>query len=97
MIKVPESLSFEEVAPIFCAGVTTYKALKISEAKPGDWVAIFGIGGLGHVAVQYAKAMGFHIVAVDTSDDKLELAKDLGAELTVNAVKEDAAAITCKG
>ncbi|MCQ6265228.1 alcohol dehydrogenase AdhP [Fictibacillus sp. WQ 8-8] len=96
VIKVPESLSFEEVAPIFCAGVTTYKALKVSEAKPGHWVAIFGVGGLGHVAVQYAKAMGFHIVAVDTSDDKLELAKDLGAQLTINAVKEDTAAIIQK-
>ncbi|MGG1575461.1 alcohol dehydrogenase AdhP [Fictibacillus sp. NRS-1165] len=96
VVKVPEHLSFEEVAPIFCAGVTTYKALKVSDAKPGDWVAIFGVGGLGHVAVQYAKAMGFHVVAVDTGDDKLELAKDLGAELTVNAVKEDAASIIQK-
>jgi len=89
VVKVPENLSFEEVAPIFCAGVTTYKALKVSEAKPGDWVAIYGIGGLGHVALQYAKAMGFNVIAVDIQDDKLELAKELGADLTVNGMKTD--------
>ncbi|RBW68476.1 alcohol dehydrogenase AdhP [Bacillus taeanensis] len=87
--KIPDNLSFEEVSPIFCAGVTTYKALKVSEAKPGDWVAIYGIGGLGHVALQYAKAMGFNVVAVDIQDDKLELAKELGADFTVNGMKGD--------
>lgn len=92
VVKVPDNLEFVDAAPLFCAGVTTYKALKVSEAKPGDWVAIFGIGGLGHLAVQYAKAMGLHVVAVDTVDDKLELAKELGADLAVNPLKEDAAA-----
>ncbi|MBJ8027548.1 alcohol dehydrogenase AdhP [Bacillus cereus group sp. N21] len=92
VVKVPDNLEFVDAAPLFCAGVTTYKALKASEAKPGDWVAIFGIGGLGHLAVQYAKAMGLHVVAVDTVDDKLELAKELGADLAVNPLKEDAAA-----
>lgn len=87
--KIPDSLSSVEAAPILCAGVTTYKALKVSGAKPGDWVAIYGIGGLGHIALQYAKAMGFNIVAVDISDDKLELAKKLGADEAVNGMKEN--------
>lgn len=91
VVKIPDNLSFEEAAPIFCAGVTTYKALKVTGAKPGEWVAIYGIGGLGHVAVQYAKAMGLHVVAVDLGDEKLELAKELGADLVVNPLKEDAA------
>ncbi|RUQ28471.1 alcohol dehydrogenase AdhP [Peribacillus cavernae] len=91
VVKVPEGLDFAEVSPIFCAGVTTYKALKVSEAKPGDWVAIYGIGGLGHVALQYAKAMGFNVIAVDIQDDKLELAKELGADITVNGLKNDPA------
>ncbi|WP_153730582.1 alcohol dehydrogenase AdhP [Sporosarcina obsidiansis] len=89
--KIPENLSSVEAAPILCAGVTTYKALKVSGAKPGDWVAIYGIGGLGHVALQYAKAMGFNVVAVDIADEKLELAKKLGADITINGMKEDPA------
>ncbi len=89
--KIPESLSSVDAAPILCAGVTTYKALKVSGAKPGDWVAIYGIGGLGHVALQYAKAMGFNVVAVDIADEKLELAKELGADETINGLKEDPA------
>lgn len=91
VVKVPDTLDYVEAAPIFCAGVTTYKALKVGEAKPGDWVAIYGIGGLGHVAIQYAKAMGFKVVAVDTFDEKLQLAKDLGADLTVNPKEENSA------
>ncbi len=87
--KIPDSLSSVDAAPILCAGVTTYKALKVSGAKPGDWVAIYGIGGLGHVALQYAKAMGFNVVAVDIADEKLTLAKELGADETVNGLKED--------
>jgi alcohol dehydrogenase, propanol-preferring len=87
--KIPDNLGFEEAAPIFCAGVTTYKALKVTDAKPGDWVAIYGIGGLGHVALQYAKAMGFNVIAVDIQDEKLELAKNLGADLTVNSKSVD--------
>lgn len=89
--KIPDALSFKEAAPLFCAGVTTYKALKVSGAKAGDWVSIHGIGGLGHVALQYAKAMGFNVIAVDIKDDKLELAKKLGADLTVNGMKVDPA------
>ncbi|MFC5587875.1 alcohol dehydrogenase AdhP [Sporosarcina soli] len=87
--KIPDSLTSVDAAPILCAGVTTYKALKVSGAKPGDWVAIYGIGGLGHVALQYAKAMGFNVVAVDIADEKLTLAKELGADETVNGLKED--------
>jgi alcohol dehydrogenase, propanol-preferring len=90
--KIPDELDFVTVAPILCAGVTTYKALKETEARPGQWVMISGIGGLGHVAVQYARAMGLHVAAIDISDEKLDLAKKLGAELTINARAEDAAA-----
>lgn len=89
--KIPDNVDPVEIAPILCAGVTTYKALKVSEAKPGDWVAIYGIGGLGHVALQYAKAMGFNVVAVDIADEKLDLAKNLGADITINGKSVDPA------
>jgi alcohol dehydrogenase, propanol-preferring len=94
--RIPEGLNSIDVAPILCAGVTTYKGLKETDTKPGDWVVIVGVGGLGHVAVQYAKAMGLHVAAVDVSDDILDLAKRLGAELTVNAASEDPAAFIQK-
>lgn len=87
--KLPDNPNFLEMAPILCAGVTVYKGLKETETKPGEWVAISGIGGLGHVAVQYAKAMGMHVAAIDVADDKLDLARRLGADITVNAMKED--------
>lgn len=86
---LPDHLDFVEVAPILCAGVTTYKGLKETEVRPGEWVVISGIGGLGHVAIQYAKAMGMHVAAVDIAEDKLALARSLGAELTVNAAQQD--------
>ena len=86
---IPDGVSSIDAAPILCAGVTTYKALKVTEAKPGEWVVISGIGGLGHIAVQYARAMGLHVAAVDVADDKLALASALGAELVVNATRED--------
>lgn len=86
---MPANTDFVAMAPITCAGVTVYKGLKETEAKPGEWVAISGIGGLGHLAVQYAKAMGMHVAAIDVDDTKLELAKSLGAELAVNALNED--------
>ena len=86
---LPKDVSFLEIAPILCAGVTVYKGLKETGARPGQWVAISGIGGLGHVAVQYAKAMGLHVVAVDVDDAKLELARRLGASLTINAKTQD--------
>ncbi|WOD07359.1 alcohol dehydrogenase AdhP [Marinomonas sp. GJ51-6] len=89
VVKVPEGLNYVDAAPLFCAGVTTYKALKVSEAKPGDWVAIFGIGGLGHLAVQYAIAMGLRVVAVDTGNAKRELAMSLGAEYYLDFKTDD--------
>ncbi|KHD86583.1 alcohol dehydrogenase AdhP [Heyndrickxia ginsengihumi] len=87
--KIPAGLDPVEIAPILCAGVTTYKALKVSEAKPGEWVAIYGIGGLGHIALQYAKAMGLNVIGVDIHDEKLDLAKQLGADITINSMKVD--------
>lgn len=83
--RLPKGTDFVAMAPILCAGVTTYKGLKETEARPGEWVVISGIGGLGHVAIQYAKAMGLNVVAIDVADDKLALAKRLGADLTVDA------------
>ena len=87
--RLPASLAFEAAAPVLCAGVTVYKGLKALDCKPGDWVAVSGVGGLGHMAVQYAKAMGFHVIAVDVSADKLELARRLGAELRIDASVQD--------
>ena len=87
--QVPASVAFADISPILCAGVTVYKGLKVLDCKPGDWVAVSGIGGLGHVAVQYAKAMGLHVAAVDVDDTKLALAKRLGADQAVNAAKQD--------
>jgi propanol-preferring alcohol dehydrogenase len=78
-----------DAAVLTCAGVTTYKAVKLSGARPGQLVAVFGIGGLGHLALQYAKISGATVVAVDISDEKLELAKELGADHVVNALTED--------
>jgi alcohol dehydrogenase, propanol-preferring len=82
---IPAGLSPQEAAPLICAGITTYKGLKETEARPGDWVAISGAGGLGHLAIQYAKAMGFKVCAVDIDEGKLAHATRLGADLVVNA------------
>lgn len=87
--RIPDGVDLVEVAPILCAGVTVYKGLKVSETRPGQWMVISGIGGLGHVAVQYAKAMGMRVVAVDVAPDKLELALKLGAEAAINAAETD--------
>ena len=89
---LPDGLDFAPGAPILCAGVTVYKGLKETEARPGQTVAIVGVGGLGHLAVQYAKAMGFHVIAVDIAEDKLTLAAASGADHTINAATDDAAA-----
>ena len=89
---LPANVTFGEIAPVLCAGVTVYKALKVLECKAGDWVAISGIGGLGHYAVQYAKAMGSHVIAVDVDDAKLALATRLGADMAINARVQDPAA-----
>ena len=90
---LPKNVEFDEIAPILCAGVTVYKGLKETEVKPGEWVVVSGIGGLGHMAVQYAKAMGFHVIAVDIDDAKLSLAKSLGADMTINCSTQDAPAV----
>ncbi|MGJ8561470.1 MAG: alcohol dehydrogenase AdhP [Litorimonas sp.] len=93
---IAAGLDFGPASPVLCAGVTVYKGLKETEVRPGQWVAISGIGGLGHMAVQYAKAMGMHVVAVDIADDKLALAKKLGADEVINAAKTDPAAEVTK-
>jgi alcohol dehydrogenase, propanol-preferring len=90
--KVPDGIDPFEAAPLTCAGLTTYKAVKVSGARPSDLVAIFGIGGLGHLALQYALIAGAQVVAVDLFDEKLALAKELGAAYTVNAREQDPAA-----
>jgi len=87
--RIPKNLSFSDAAPILCAGVTTYKGLKETQARPGEWVVISGVGGLGHVAVQYAKAMGLHVVAVDLGPEKMALARKLGAEIAIDASTQD--------
>ncbi len=88
VVKIPDALSFIEAAPLFCAGVTSYKALKVSRTKPGDWVSCVGVGGLGHLAIQYATAMGLNVVAVDTGEDKQALSMKLGAKHFVDFKKE---------
>ena len=93
---VPDGLAAAEAAPLICAGVTTYKGIKESAARPGEWIAISGVGGLGHLAIQYAKAMGLLVCAVDIDDGKLAHAKQLGAELAINAKTGDPAAAVKK-
>ena len=89
--RVPDGLSAQAAAPLICAGITSYKGLKVTEARPGEWVAISGIGGLGHLAVQYAKAMGLQVCAVDLDPAKLAHAKRLGADAVVDASEGDPA------
>jgi alcohol dehydrogenase, propanol-preferring len=88
--RLPANVDFAAIAPILCAGVTTYKGLKETDTRPGEWVVISGIGGLGQVAIQYAKAMGLKVVALDIAEDKLKLARDTGANHAVNALSADA-------
>lgn len=87
--RIPDTLSFVDAAPILCAGVTTYKGLKETETRPGEWVVVSGVGGLGHVAIQYAKAMGMHVAAVDLGPEKIALARKLGADLAIDAKVQD--------
>lgn len=88
--RIPDGLDAVSAGPIICAGVTTYKGIKVADCKPGQWFVVSGVGGLGHLAIQYAKAMGLRVAAVDIADDKLALAKRLGASVTVNAKTTDA-------
>jgi propanol-preferring alcohol dehydrogenase len=89
VVQVPEGVDPVDAAPLTCAGVTTYKAVKVAGTRSSDLVAVFGVGGLGHLAIQYAAIAGGRVIAVDIHDEKLELARELGAEFTVNAAKED--------
>jgi propanol-preferring alcohol dehydrogenase len=82
---IPPGLDPKLAAPLICAGITSYKGIKETQAKPGDWIVISGAGGLGHLAIQYAKVMGLQVCAVDIDDGKLELAKKMGADVVVNA------------
>jgi alcohol dehydrogenase, propanol-preferring len=90
-LKVPNNLSSEEAAPLFCAGVTVYRAIKNSGVKQGQRLGVFGIGGLGHLAVQIARIFGAEITAIDVDDSKLEFARSLGATVTLNAARQEPA------
>jgi propanol-preferring alcohol dehydrogenase len=93
---IPDGLGAKQAAPLICAGITTYKGIKETEAKPGQWIVISGCGGLGHLGIQYAKAMGLLVCAVDIDDAKLALAKKLGADVIVNAQQGDPVALVQK-
>ena len=85
VLTIPDSLSSTQAAPFFCAGLTVYRALKRANISPGQRLAIFGIGGLGHLAVQFGRALGAEVLAIDISEEKLELGRSLGASATINA------------
>lgn len=89
VVKVPDTVDPFDAAPLTCAGVTTYKAVKVAGTRSSDLVVVFGVGGLGHLAIQYAAIAGGRVIAVDIHDEKLDLARELGAEFTINAAKED--------
>ena len=91
LVLIPDDLNSIEAAPLLCAGVTTFDALKCSGAKPGDIVAIQGVGGLGHLAIQYAKKMGFKTVVISRGSDKRELAEKLGAQVYIDSESADVA------
>ncbi|MCL3819065.1 alcohol dehydrogenase AdhP [Aeromicrobium wangtongii] len=88
-VRVPEGVSSFDAAPLSCAGVTAYKSVKVAHVQPAETVAVFGIGGLGHLAVQYARLVGAVVIAVDVEDEKLALATELGADHVVNAAEVD--------
>jgi propanol-preferring alcohol dehydrogenase len=90
--RLPNNVDFAAMAPMLCAGVTTYKGVKETEAKPGQWLVISGVGGLGQLGIEYATAMGLRVAAVDVTEEKLVLARASGAEVTVNALSPNAAA-----
>ena len=89
VVPVPDAVSSFDAAPLTCAGVTTYKAAKVARIVPAERVAVFGIGGLGHLAIQYARLMGGQVIAIDVDDAKLELATELGADHVINAARVD--------
>lgn len=87
--KIPDTLPSEQAAPLLCAGVTVHRALKQAKIRAGQRLAVFGVGGLGHIAVQIGRAAGAEVTAIDVSEEKLALAKSLGAARTLNAAKTD--------
>jgi alcohol dehydrogenase, propanol-preferring len=89
VVRIPANLSPEQAAPLLCAGVTVYRALKRSHVAPGQRLAVFGVGGLGHLAVQIGREMGADVIAVDISEEKLALAKSMGATRTMNVASEN--------
>lgn len=89
VVQVPAGVSAVDAAPLTCAGVTTYKAIKVASVRPSERVAVFGIGGLGHLAMQYARIVGGLVTAVDITTEKLDLARELGADDVVNAAEVD--------
>jgi len=89
VVDVPDGISSLDAAPLTCAGVTTFKAIKVAEVQPGETVSVVGVGGLGHLALQYARVFGARVIAVDVEEAKLDLAEALGADLTVNARTTD--------
>ena len=90
---IPAQLDFAPAASILCAGVTVYKGIKETDTKPGEWLIVLGLGGLGHMAVQYAKAMGLHVIAIDIHEAQLALARKLKADIVINSSEEDAVQI----
>ena len=93
-VKVPDGLDSAAASSITCAGVTTYKAVKLSKIRPGQWIAIYGLGGLGNLALQYAKnVFNAKVIAIDVNDEQLKLATEMGADLAINSHTEDAAKI----
>jgi len=97
VVKVPDGISPLDAAPLTCAGVTTYKAIKVGRPQPGENVAVVGIGGLGHLGLQYAKIFGATTIAIDVEDQKLQLAKELGADHVVDARGDQAAELAALG
>lgn len=89
VVRVPDGVASAIASPLTCAGVTTYKAVKVSGANSSSLVAVFGAGGLGHLAIQYARITGASVVAVDINDERLEVAREVGAEHTINPTQED--------
>jgi propanol-preferring alcohol dehydrogenase len=92
LVSIPDDLSSADAAPLLCAGITTFSALRNAPAKAGDLVAVLGIGGLGHLAVQYARHMGFEVAAIARSTNGAELAKKLGAHHYIDSAATDPAA-----
>jgi hypothetical protein len=93
-VKVPDGLDSAAASSVTCAGVTTYKAVKVSNIRPGQWIAIYGLGGLGNLALQYAKnVFNARVIAVDINDEQLQFAREMGADLVINSRNEDAAKV----